>query len=86
VPIPDHIDLYHLREEAEPTERSGLQSVVDEIVNELARLQKLEQHIMETCGSEDERLEVAPARSLLATSWNAIHRGYTTNECLVCEP
>ena len=63
VPIPDHIDLYHLREEAEPTDRSALQSVVDELTNELARLQKLEQYIMETAGAEDERLEVAPARS-----------------------
>eukprot|EP00227_Mantoniella_beaufortii_P016366 CAMPEP_0197575070 /NCGR_PEP_ID=MMETSP1326-20131121/596_1 /TAXON_ID=1155430 /ORGANISM="Genus nov. species nov., Strain RCC2288" /LENGTH=1143 /DNA_ID=CAMNT_0043137769 /DNA_START=294 /DNA_END=3725 /DNA_ORIENTATION=+ len=57
VPIPDHIDLYHLREEAVPTDRSALQTVVDELANELKRLQKLEQHIMETVGPDDERLE-----------------------------
>jgi len=57
VPIPDHIDLYHLREEAEPTDRSAIQSVVDDIKAEMARLQALEEHIMETVGPEDERLE-----------------------------
>ncbi|ACO63791.1 predicted protein [Micromonas commoda] len=57
VPIPDHIDLYHLREEAEPTDRSALQTVVDELKNEMVRLQKLEEYIMENFGPEDERLE-----------------------------
>ena len=57
VPIPDHIDLYHLREEAEPTDRSAIQTVVDELVNEMDRLQKLEEYIMENFGPEDERLE-----------------------------
>ncbi len=27
VPIPDHMDLYHLRTEAEPSERTGARSV-----------------------------------------------------------
>jgi ATP-binding cassette subfamily F protein 2 len=57
VPIPDHIDLYHLREEAEPTDRSAIQTVVDELVHEMERLQKLEEYIMENFGPEDERLE-----------------------------
>ena len=57
VPIPDHIDMYHLKEEAEPTKRSAIQTVVDELKNELERLQKLEQHIMENFGPDDERLE-----------------------------
>ena len=51
VPIPDHIDLYHLREEAEPTE-SALQTV-DELKNEMVRLQKLEEYIMENFGPGD---------------------------------
>ena len=57
IPIPDHIDIYHLREEAEPTDRSAIQTVIDELANELKRLQKLEEHIMENFGPEDERLE-----------------------------
>ena len=57
IPIPDHIDIYHLREEAEPTDRSAIQTVIDELANELTRLQKLEEHIMENFGPEDERLE-----------------------------
>ena len=28
IPIPDHIDIYHLREEAEPTDRSAIQTVI----------------------------------------------------------
>ena len=57
IPIPDHIDIYHLREEAEPTDRSAIQTVIDELANELTRLQKLEEHIMENFGPKDERLE-----------------------------
>jgi|MDSW01.2.fsa_nt_gb ATP-binding cassette subfamily F protein 2 len=57
IPIPDHIDIYHLREEAEPTSRSAIQTVIDELQGELERLQKLEEHIMENFGPEDERLE-----------------------------
>ena len=32
------MDLYHLREEAEPTDRTALEAVVDHIKEELARL------------------------------------------------
>ena len=31
MPIPEHVDVYHLREEAEPTERTALEAVVDHI-------------------------------------------------------
>lgn len=58
VPIPDHIDLYHLREEALPTKRSAIQTVIDEVQAELERLQKFETHILETTGPDDERLEL----------------------------
>ncbi len=57
VAIPDHIDMYHLREEAEPTNRSAIQTVIDEITAEMGRLHKLEEHILENFGPEDERLE-----------------------------
>ncbi len=64
VPIPDHMDLYHLSEEVEPTPRTALETVVDYIKNEIDRLNKLEEHILETIGPEDERLQVGlqPAR------------------------
>ena len=57
VPIPDHMDLYHLHQEAEPSDRTALQSVVDHIEAEVARLNALEEHIMCECGPEDERLQ-----------------------------
>ncbi|KAG2498702.1 hypothetical protein HYH03_003442 [Edaphochlamys debaryana] len=57
VPIPDHLDIYHLDQEAEPSERTALQAVIDHIQAELARLQALEEEIMSTTGPEDERLE-----------------------------
>lgn len=56
VPIPEHMDLYHLREEAEKSDRSALQAVVDHVKEEVSKLEKLEEHIMETSGAEDERL------------------------------
>ena len=58
MPIPDHIDLYHLHQEAEPSDRTALQSVVDHIEAEIARLNALEEHIMCEYGPEDERLQV----------------------------
>ena len=62
VPIPDHMDLYHLSEEVEPTPRTALETVVDYIKNEIDRLNKLEEHILETVGPEDERLQVSSNR------------------------
>lgn len=51
------MDLYHLREEAEPSDRTALEAVVDHIKAELARLSALEEEILTTSGPEDERLE-----------------------------
>ena len=51
------MDLYHLHQEAEPSDRTALQSVVDHIEAEVARLNALEEHIMCECGPEDERLQ-----------------------------
>eukprot|EP00245_Coleochaete_scutata_P006431 TRINITY_DN20872_c0_g1_i1.p1 TRINITY_DN20872_c0_g1~~TRINITY_DN20872_c0_g1_i1.p1 ORF type:complete len:621 (+),score=134.13 TRINITY_DN20872_c0_g1_i1:183-2045(+) len=58
VPIPDHMDLYHLCEEAEPTDRTALESVVDSIKEELARLNAQEEKILEEFGPEDDRLMI----------------------------
>ena len=51
------MDLYHLREEAEPSDRTALEAVVDHIKEEMARLNALEEEIMSTVGPSDERLE-----------------------------
>lgn len=57
VPIPSHIDLYHLCTEAEPTDRTALETVVDTIKREMEALHAQEEEIMSTSGPEDERLE-----------------------------
>lgn len=36
VPIPEHMDMYHLCTEAEPSDRTALQAVVDHIEAEVA--------------------------------------------------
>lgn len=61
VPIPDHLDIYHLDSEAEPSDRTALEAVVDHIKAELERLQAFEEEIMTESGPEDERLEVRGA-------------------------
>ena len=52
VPIPDHIDLYHLDCEAEPSDRTALEAVIDHLKNEMERLEAMEQAIMEEVGGE----------------------------------
>jgi hypothetical protein len=42
VPLPDHLDLYHLHEEAAPSDKNALNSVVDYIKDEIKRLEQLE--------------------------------------------
>mmetsp|Transcript_57612 Transcript_57612/g.124565 ORF Transcript_57612/g.124565 Transcript_57612/m.124565 type:complete len:608 (-) Transcript_57612:219-2042(-) len=41
LPIPDHIDIWHVHEEAQPTEVSALQSVVDVAAKEYKRVEDL---------------------------------------------
>ena len=56
------MDIYHLHQEAEPSDRTALQAVVDHIEAEVARLNALEEHIMMEFGPEDERLQVSSIR------------------------
>lgn len=51
VPIPMHMDLYHLKEEAEPSDRTALEAVVDHIKEEMARLNAEEERIMVSLGA-----------------------------------
>ena len=58
IPVPDHVDLYHLHAEAEPTDRTAVEAVVDHVTDEIKRLEQAQDLIIETSGVEDERLEV----------------------------
>ncbi len=63
------MDLYHLHQEAEPSDRTALQSVVDHIEAEVARLTALEEHIMCEIGPEDERLQARAGLTRCAVSF-----------------
>ena len=56
VPVPSHMDLYHLKEEAPPTDLSAVEAVVDFVKQQIAELHKQETEILDAHGPEDERL------------------------------
>ncbi|KAA8499275.1 ABC transporter F family member 2 [Porphyridium purpureum] len=56
VPIPDFIDTYLLAEEAEPTERTALEYVVDEGKKEIERLEHAAEKVLEVEGPDSELL------------------------------
>ena len=56
-PIPDHIDIYLLNEGAPPSDLGALEWVVKEAENEMERLDKLAEEILEKNGPEDPILE-----------------------------
>jgi ATP-binding cassette, subfamily F, member 2 len=51
-PIPEHVDIYLLNEGAPPSDLGALEWVVKEAENELARLDKLAEDILEKDGPE----------------------------------
>ena len=57
LPIPDHIDIFHLDEEAEPSERTALDAVVDIVRAKIEKLEQLAEHITETAGPEADILQ-----------------------------
>ncbi|KAL1962599.1 hypothetical protein VTN77DRAFT_9392 [Rasamsonia byssochlamydoides] len=56
-PIPEHIDIYLLNEGAPPSELGALEWVVKEAENEMERLDKLAEEILERDGPESPLLE-----------------------------
>jgi len=56
-PIPEHVDIYLLNEGAPPSELGALEWVVREAENELARMDKLAEEILEKNGPDDPQLE-----------------------------
>ena len=57
VEIPQFIDIWFLDREAEPTDKSAMETVIDTVRFEKERLEKLEEDIMSDVGPEDPRLE-----------------------------
>jgi ATP-binding cassette, subfamily F, member 2 len=55
-PIPETTDVYLLREEAQPSELSAIDWVVDAARKEVARLEALADHVTTTDGPESEAL------------------------------
>lgn len=58
IPIPDHIDTFLLKEEAEASDRTALQAVVDKSMEEIKRLEAEEVRLMEEEGPESETLQL----------------------------
>lgn len=56
-PIPEHVDIYLLNEGAPPSDLGALEWVVREAENEMERLDKLAEEILEKNGPEDPVLE-----------------------------
>lgn len=58
IPIPERIDIYLLKEEAEASDRTALQAVIDKSQEEIARLEAEEARLMEEEGVESENLQL----------------------------
>ena len=56
-PVPEHVDIYLLNEGAPPSDLGALEWVVREAENEMERLDKLAEEILEKNGPEDPVLE-----------------------------
>lgn len=57
IPIPDFIDIWYLDKEADPSDRTALEAVIDTVRVEKERLEALEEQIMTDVGPDDPRLE-----------------------------
>eukprot|EP00928_Gymnodinium_smaydae_P100037 TRINITY_DN970_c2_g1_i3.p1 TRINITY_DN970_c2_g1~~TRINITY_DN970_c2_g1_i3.p1 ORF type:complete len:610 (-),score=156.76 TRINITY_DN970_c2_g1_i3:249-2078(-) len=62
IPLPDHIDVFHLHEEAPADERTGVEAVVGHVKDQVDRLEALSMEILEKHGAEDERLTLIADR------------------------
>lgn len=62
VPIPEHIDIFLLREEAEPSPMTAIQFVLDSTLKEIKRLEQEEERLLEEEGPESENLQLVYER------------------------
>lgn len=56
VPIPDHMDVYLLSEEAQPSELTALEYVIESAQKEVVRLEALAESLLSTEGPDSEAL------------------------------
>lgn len=56
IPIPDHIDIWFLDEEAHPSTVTALQTVINTATDEMRRLEALADEVMESQGPESDLL------------------------------
>jgi len=61
VPLPSHCDVFHLHEEAPPTEQTAVEAVIAHLRDQAERLEELSARLLEEDPS-DERLEIISAR------------------------
>jgi len=57
VPIPEHIDIFHLEHECEPTTDTALEFVINETKKEMKRLEDLAEKTLDEDGPESELLQ-----------------------------
>mmetsp|Transcript_30899 Transcript_30899/g.88582 ORF Transcript_30899/g.88582 Transcript_30899/m.88582 type:complete len:597 (+) Transcript_30899:68-1858(+) len=62
LPLPAAIDVFHLHEEAPPTEQTAVEAVIAHIREEAERLEELQAKIMEEFGPDDERVDAIANR------------------------
>jgi len=62
LPLPGAIDVFHLHEEAPPTEQTAVEAVIAHIQEEAERLEALQAKIMEESGPDDERVNAISER------------------------
>ncbi len=68
-PIPEHVDIYLLNEGAAPSELGALEWVVKEAENEMDRLDKLAEEILEKDGPDSPILEDLYEVSQVSSTW-----------------
>src|SRR5271163_1178138 len=90
-PIPEHVDIYLLNEGAPPSELGALEWVIKEAENEMARLDKLAEDILEQEGPEsplltdlyEVRLGFVEVESVLTLTADGIYGSFhLPNSCL----
>jgi len=57
IPIPKHIDIYLLREEVEPSEKTSTEAVIDSAQAEQVRLEKEAERLLEEEGPDSDNLQ-----------------------------
>jgi ATP-binding cassette subfamily F protein 2 len=80
LPIPKHVDIYHLSEECVPTEKSALATVVEEVEREIKRLEEEAERVLTDEGPESaylldlyERIDAKEPQTLTSRAAAILH-------------